>query len=123
MDLTERLRQTVSQRALRIAREILMSQSEIPMSPGAKCPDGAVTYCAAAAVAAAGARMARSEAVGALVRRGVETGSKEAVSDAYDALGWPRRLCLDLMVDNDQADPGKRRIQMAGLIDDACMTG
>lgn len=100
-----------------MAKSMLASQSFVPLSPASRDESGHVCLCAAGILASAGLQVHVSsrEALdfGAEL---AETGNKDLLFRAFEQLGWPGTLCLDMVDRNDASAPEQRREVVRSLL-------
>ena len=94
---------------IELAIRLIKKQESTPESPGAMTADGQVTYCAAAALAAAGlqfASMSNRTKVFADVTG--TSGFADTIREVFVEQGWSLNLCDEVMLLNDAFAPHER---------------
>jgi hypothetical protein len=120
MSLAAELASTVPAAVIRRAREILSNQNRMPTSPGRQDHCGRVVFCAAAAIAAAGAELLlNDETRSQLERRIAADEPKTILYEYFYRLGWSESLCERAFTTNDKLDPDIRRVEIIELLRDA----
>jgi hypothetical protein len=104
---------------LELAHDMLMAQGSIPDSPGVASKDGRLLHCAAAAIAAAGARCLSNTYAQDLLNQAIREQAKQPMREAFESLGWPPTLCAAILIQNDETPLTARLLTMTSLIDDA----
>ena len=95
--------------AVHRAIEIINHQGPTPESPGSMTPSGKVTFCAAAALAAAGFELrGEHERLSALKNDIVSSNSITFLQDAFSGLGWSIDLCNSTVRRNNTLIPSQR---------------
>jgi hypothetical protein len=100
---------------LQSARQTLANQEVVPLSPGGST----VGFCAAAAVANAAGHILRNPECQQILTRAMKEGDKMLLADAFDAVGLPKRLALEMLHTNDVLDGSVRKAALVQLFDGA----
>ena len=100
-----RLAAAVVDRAVRL----IAQQETTPESPGSKTPDGRVTLCAGAAVAAAGLEVQGDFDRAGELREGIASpGTEEGIRSVFVEQGWSAGLCDHIRILDDSLSMGER---------------
>jgi hypothetical protein len=103
------LRNTIPASILAGAGSLLQEQGTVPESPGVHY-EGRVNLCTAAAVAFSAAQTYAHADAQSMIREAVVRGEKRLLADVFETFGWPEKLCVQLMTEND-AIPSDERLQ------------
>lgn len=113
--LKSKIRDSIPSEVLDIARQTINEQPQVPTSPGT-ITDARIDLCAAAAVAWAAAVHYRREDVKAYISNAVAHNDKYLLPDAFDRLGLPKQLCMDILLTNDAFPDFSRKTEVLSLI-------
>lgn len=92
--------------AIRLIRE----QDSTPESPGALTADGQVTYCAAAALAAAGLQSVNVSNRNKVFSDGIGTSDfADTIREVFVEQGWSLEFCNEVMLLNNSFAPPRAR--------------
>ncbi|MCY4211502.1 MAG: hypothetical protein OXD47_04370 [Gammaproteobacteria bacterium] len=94
---------------IELAINLIKQQDSTPESPGALTADGQVTYCAAAALAAAGLQSVNVLNENGVFSDGIGTQSfADKIRKVFVEQGWSLDLCNEIMLLNDAFAPHER---------------
>ncbi len=98
-----------TRRVMQHAYEIYAMQPHTPLSPGDVDNRGIVSFCAAAAIAAAGIEIFESSAERQRFATSiVESGSSDELFAVFERFGWDAQFCAATIGGND-ATPNRER--------------
>lgn len=99
-----------TQRVMRRAHEIYVAQPHAPVSPGDVDDGGRVSFCAAAAIAAAGIEIFEGSAERQRFATSItESGSSDELFATFERFGWDAQLCAATVGFNDATPDHERR--------------
>lgn len=91
------------------AISLIGQQESTPESPGALTADGQVTYCAAAALAAASLQLrGMSNRFKELSDETRQSDFADSIREVFVEQGWSLSLCNEIMIENDAFVPHER---------------
>lgn len=99
-----------TQRVMRRAHEIYAAQPHAPVSPGDVDDRGRVSFCAAAAIAAAGIEIFEGSAEKQRFATSItESGSSDELFTTFERFGWDAQFCAATVGFNDATPSHERR--------------
>ena len=91
------------------AIRLIVQQEFTPESPGALTADGQVTYCAAAAIAAASLQLrGMPKRLKEFSNEIMNSDFADSIREVFAEQGWPLSLCNEIMIENDAFTPHER---------------
>lgn len=108
-----------TQQVMRRAHEIYARQPNAPSSPGDVNDSGDVSFCAAAAIAAAGIEIFENSAERERFATAIaESGSSEEIFTVFRRFGWDTQFCAATVGRNNAFPSHERRGRVLDLLSD-----
>ena len=108
-----------TQQVMRRAYEIYATQPNAPRSPGDVNDSGVVSFCAAAAIAAAGIEIFGNAAERERFATAIaESGSSDELFTVFRRFGWDAQVCATTVGLNDALPSHERRKRVLDFLSD-----